>query len=460
MPTFFRKSTSSKRSVLGRKFSARTPKKSVKKSINETVIESLPSEEASIVSGTNSSKRMVREHADATIHVLDSLLNSSLDKSNNSISNTKKDNDNAVYQEEGPQDFNGINNASEQREYLGSVIDYERKKAESVEEQIKLLEKEKEDEKKLLQKEIRSLKEELHRTNPIHANKFFSLSKELRTAIDEIQHLAEENGIMVDTTRINPEVMIEPTSLNIPVVSIQEPARTVQIPDAAPVVQSEGSVEGKKGLPKKKLLITGASAVAVLIIVSGVMAGSLTGKANVNQKLVDSYLENKPGQVQGVQTNSGVQTTEVDPSQASVSFEQCIWEEFKDTSFGIMLQFPKNAVKAIRTDSSVTFIRKTGYLFKVQRIQTALTPEEYWKQIKATSLNFDMTEDTFKGKPAIKLELKDVTDYPGDRYLIKEGEYIYDIWYATPSNNFEKDDILRAEKMLASLNVIGSSFHD
>jgi hypothetical protein len=201
------------------------------------------------------------------------------------------------------------------------------------------------------------------------------------------------------------------------------------------------------------VLVTGASALFLLFVLSG-LAGMFMTEPEVDQELVAQYLP-QAGQVQGAQTdNSGAASTEPDPSQADINFEQSVWDDYNDGAFGIMLQYPKNAVKVIRTDSNVTFIRKTGYLFKVQRVETSFTVDEYWKQIKSTSLNYVSTSEKFKGKVAMKLVLEDMTDYPGDRYLIKQGEYIYDVWYATPSQNFSADDIKLAEKMLASLSIV------
>ena len=45
-----------------------------------------------------------------------------------------------------------------------------------------------------------------------------------------------------------------------------------------------------------------------------------------------------------------------------------------------------------------------------------------------------------------------MTDYPGNRYLVKEGNFLYDIWYATQGDAFAADDIRRAKYMLDTVS--------
>lgn len=419
----------------------------------------------------------IHEQAENTIRSLDTLLKTPPQQK--IIEEDEVTKQNAVYREddvddEEIQDFNGVSDLKEQEELYGEAIGYERKKKKAVEEQIKELEAEKEKEKKALEQEIKALKQELHRTAPLQGNKFFTLSKELREAITDIERLAAQGGVSIVEAALPPRPVKEvPLSADaISQVPYQAPPPAVAAPAAvvAPPVSTQppavptqpvASPE-KKTLSKTKMMITGTTAAVIIIGASGVFANSFLSKPKIDQKIVDSYLQQN-GQVQGATTSDQPQsatdasaTGEVDPSQADVPFEKSLWSDFKDSSFGVTLQYPKNAVKAIRTDSNITFIRKTGYLFKIQRIETSLTVDEYWKQIKATSLNYTSSPDTFKNKPALKLSLEDMADYPGDRYLVKEGDFIYDIWYATPSNSFTKDDISRVEKMLASLSILGA----
>ncbi len=480
MPTFIRKTPKkiSKSQSAGR-FSARIdpnapprPRGRPKKQIDLQTITDL-----NMPQGTVQRNDSIHEQAEETIKSLDSLL--SLPPQRRDVDEDETTKQNAVYQEEPDEDrietFNGISDLKEQEELYDEAIDYERKKKKVYAEQIKELEAEKDKEKKALEQEIKALKQELHRTVPLQDNKFFSLSKELREAISDIERLATQGGVpIIDVPRSSPvkemplsadaiaQVPFQTTSS---VVAQSQPAQTLlPTPQVTPEATKPNTITPppeKKTLSKTKLMITGTTAAVIIIGASGIFANSMLSKPKIDQKMVDSYLSQN-GQVKGAATTDQPQsatdttaTGEVDPSQADVSFEKSLWSDFKDSSFGVTLQYPKNAVKAIRTDSNITFIRKTGYLFKIQRIETSLTVDEYWKQIKATSLNYTSSTDTFKNKPALKLSLEDMADYPGDRYLVKEGDCIYDIWYATPSNSFTKDDILRVEKMLASLSILG-----
>lgn len=415
-------------------------------------------------------KKTLHTQAASTIDSLNELL-SRKTKAEQQQNGSVVEENNAVFNDETEVDaFNGISDLDEQEQLYDTAIDYHRKKSKAVEEQIKLIEAERDMERRKMEAEIKELKRELHRTAPLHDTKFFSLSKELKEAISEIEQVAGPLPKTIsgsDTVKELPvaaEAFSQPGMPPLPVVSEPKVVVKPTVPDTAVVgvnvpTNQDAPSEQPKKLPKKKILITGASAIALFIVVSNLVAGNIGKQTKVDQKIVEAYLPSQNGQVQGAQTAVGAaspQNQANDSSQADISFEQCVWEEFNDPSFGVMLQFPKNAVKAIRTDSNITFVRKTGYLFKIQRIETSLSLDDYWKQIKPTSLNFAVVSDTFKGKPSLKLSLEDLTDYPGDRIMVKEGGFIYDVWYATPSNSFTQDDMQRVEKMLASLSIVGA----
>ncbi len=470
MPNFIRKTTKKSPVRVAKKFVVKKP--SVGVPLDLTNVES----KEEVVDAVKTTT--IHDGAQNSIDSLNKLLTKPDPKDSPLLDDNGQSN--AVYTDDegGNQEFNGVSDLEEQEELYTEAIDYERKKKKVIEQQVKLLEIEHQKEKRQLEQEIRNLKNELHRTTPIHDNKFFSLSKELREAIEDIEKIAALEGVDLARAVVKPS---EPKTAPLSANAIQQvpfqaaaPITPVPIPNEpstppTPTVQNEEKntaivkppeITKKKVLPKQKMMITGAVVTVLVMLMGSALIGAVFKKPAVDQKIVDKYLsEQSNGQVQGATTGDGSQGSnqqEVDPSQSNVSFEDSLWTEFKDSQFGVLLQYPKNAVKAVRTDSNITFIRKTGYLFKIQRIETSLTVEEYWKQIKATSLNYTSKTDKFKNKPALKLELEDMADYPGDRYLVKDGDFIYDIWYATPSNNFAKDDIQRAEKMLASLSLTGS----
>jgi len=451
MPTFYKKTSRVGRSVSGRTFSR--PKKTAAKKVAKA---------KSQASVSSSHKQDIKKKSVDSIDSLNQLLEADV-----TAKKRAKVDDSSVPEIEIDA-FDGLTDADEAREMYERVVDYEKDKTKSVEAKVHKLEAEKDEEKRELERQIRELKRELHRTAPLHDTKFFSLTKELSSAISDLNRVVDQTGVPLAKTSNQPRV--QPLSSD-SLVTAPPVARQVEKPVSPPpqapavVAVQENKAETKpveepkvkKNLSKKKVLVTGITAVLVVGVISGVISTAFMSSSKVDQALVEEYLaqaQTEEGAVQGVQTNSSEPTKTADPSQADVTFDATVWENYDDGQFGVTMQYPKNAVKFIRTDSSVTFIRKTGYLFKIQRIETSLTLEEYWKQIQATSLNYAVSEEKFKGKDALKLELEDLTDYPGDRYLLKVGNFIYDVWYATPSNNFDADDIKRAEKMLASFSVV------
>lgn len=387
---------------------------------------------------------------------------------------------------EEPEVYNGISSTQEQIQLLEAELNNSHKLAQRMAHEIELLKAEFEEEKKELEDNIHKLRKELHRTAPIEDNKFFSLSKDLRDAVQSLESLTNSPGkVEVDLHSLDnplppPEIIpqkLVTKSLSAdakelpphPTVSVEPThSKTLTEPE-----KSKPEKDTKKSLTKKKkIAITSASAVAVMLVFSALISGQLFGEADVDQELVAQYLDNS-GEVAGTQTDTKppsnaaqIPTNTIqdpntivtqkgkemaDASQTNVSFEETIWETFSDNSLGVRVKYPLNAVKLNKTDSNVTFQRKDGYIFKIQRIETGLDLEEYWKQIQATSLKHVSSNTTFAGKEALLLELQETTQYPGNRYLVKLDNAIIDIWFATAGPKFEADDIKRVDEMLKSV---------
>jgi hypothetical protein len=312
------------------------------------------------------------------------------------------------------------------------------------------------------------------------------LSNELKDAIKAIETITE-----TDLESIDLEAVATAPTLVLPTTNEPSSSAPTVKPQPQPVVNtpptSDKPKEVVKDTPeeevaqakivdpkkkKKKMLITGAAAVAVLVVLSGAFSLQMKAGSEVDDALVEEYLKQQTeGDVAGIATENPTaagqaastppvqaqtQPTKFDQAQADVPFEQTVWDSFKEPIFGIEMEYPINAVNIIKTDSSITFIRKNGYIFKVQKVETALELEEYWKQIKATSLNYKVTPKDFAKQKSLHLELEDITDFPGDRYLVKMGDAIFDVWYATASEKFVQDDMKRVERMLSSVVFAGN----
>ncbi len=366
--------------------------------------------------------------------------------------------------------------------------------------EIKEIENNFNEEKEKLSRQITKLKQDLHRTVPIQDNKFFSVSKELAQVVSAMNELVEEHqrakpdqDTGQSTEKPADMAMSENKNEKPPdkQANVDANQKTENQPSASPTEkdkppETKESDDSKLPIYKRakfrKIAIPVAFGIGTIVILGGIGWHFLGGNAGVDESLVNQYIEGgvptpteeqKPPENQGEsQTNSGNSEDQVKGetspppaassspdekyanSQADVSFEDTQWEIHKDPTFGVSFDYPKNSSDLVKTDSSMTVIRKTGYIFKIQKIESALDLEEYWKQIKASSLNYKVKETKFRNLPTLALELEDITDYPGDRYLVKKDDYIYDIWYATYSKNLSDDDAKRVDVMLNSLQFI------
>ncbi len=379
-------------------------------------------------------------------------------------------------------------------------------------------------ERQQLESTIKDLRKDLHRTEPIQNNKFFSISKELQEIVSAMNHLVENENLSTQSSVPSPSATVVPTTPTTPVSADgqNQQQTTVQTPITPPVSptpppQTDESTPKtetpasptppaqpqttltpsptpaplvtepeKKGLLSKvpKPIIVLATTLFFVFALGGAGWYFLNRSTEVNTSLVQEYLPPE-SQQQLQQTQPEAQEKKIDEmpaasqeptpaqpstppqpetkgasddkyaaSQANVPFAETKWETLKDPTFGIEINYPVNAVNVIKTDSSITFIRKTGYVFKIQAIETGLDVKEYWKLIQTSSLKYKVKETTFRDRPALFLELEDFSEYPGDKYFVKYNDYILDIWYATYSNTLSDDDAKRIDIMLNSLKFI------
>jgi flagellar biosynthesis chaperone FliJ len=374
--------------------------------------------------------------------------------------------------EENVTAFNGVSSPQEQLELLEAELKKYQVKAAKLEDEVTNLKTEYGQEKQQLEKTIKELKQELHRTQPIQDNRFFSLSKEIREAVQALNNLNDGPPILAPSPQLvlnpSPAPTTPPVASNppspaspppqpvaaplsptpapppAPVPAVVTPAPTV----AAAVATTPPTPAQEK---EKKLLITGAVAIVALFM-GGVISWKLTARPKVDQKLVDNYL-NHTGQVQGAQTQlANVPGTA--NKDADVSYEDTKWENFNDPILGVTLTYPANVITKTATETSITFLRKDGYLFKVQKTPTKVKLEDYWQQIKDIGRRYQAAPTKWRGKDALLLTLQETADYPGNRYLVKNTDSVFDIWYAIPGGKFSNDDIKRAERMIDTISFL------
>ena len=137
-------------------------------------------------------KPRLRKKVDTTVESLNALLEKEEQKKIKLEKAVPEENAVFTEDEEEIVAFDGVSSTEEAIDLYSQAASYQKKKARSVEEEVKQLEQEHEQEKKQLEEQIRELKREMHRTAPLHETKFFSLSKQLEDAIKEIDQIIAE----------------------------------------------------------------------------------------------------------------------------------------------------------------------------------------------------------------------------------------------------------------------------
>lgn len=377
-----------------------------------------------------------------------------------------------------PSSFDGISRGREEYEVLEQALLQEQEKTRKMKHELALIKQEFDKEKQKLQLAVRDLRSELHRSEPIAENSFFTLSKELTEALKTIDQLSPPN------TATNPV----PDDVSAQAVSFdelmdakiendqQKPTPEVSTPINQDVVEpkmvkaAEEPAKDKTTKPqskKKRLLVTGAAAVAMLLVLSATLSYQILTTPDVDENLVQEVLEKNGGSIAGVQVKEGeisdngsvednptALLAQSNKAQAKVPFDQTHWEVLREPDIGVQFSYPANASEITKTDSSVTVLRNNGYIFKVQKIETALPLKEYWEQIKSSSLNYTVEEVKFINRAALHLVLEDVADFPGNRYLVEKDGSIFDFWYASGKGTFDDDDYARVEYMVKTIALL------
>lgn len=354
--------------------------------------------------------------------------------------------DQPAAREVAPQEFDGLSGPNEQYELLSQEIRNYQRKTSKLTHELDVIKTDFDKEKKQLKRTIIDLRQELHRTAPLHDHKFFSLSEDVKQAINEIE-----------TSVDGP---LDPDAINTMVASgIPAPSTTLPNSPAAPApafssmapLPTQATAQPSLAVtPKgkdKKLLITGV--VLLFFLVSGAAVSyKVMSKPQVDQKLVDQYLES--GQVQGAQ-NVDDSAPKVD-RYAEIPFDQTNWQGFEDPFYGIRFQYPANVAEKQKNGNGIAILRKDSYLFKFQQIPSELGVKEYWDQTKNSEINYQVEEVKFKGKTALHLTTTDQVDYPGEKYLVKNNDSILDLWFPTPSDKFSDDDMQRVQRIMDTVS--------
>jgi hypothetical protein len=377
-----------------------------------------------------------------------------------------------------PSSFDGISRGREEYEVLEQALLQEQEKTRKMKHELALIKQEFDKEKQKLQLAVRDLRSELHRSEPIAENSFFTLSKELTEALKTIDQLAPPHSAAniaadnVSAQAVSFDELMDAKIDNEQQPTAPEPMTPLPEEVAVPktVKSPEEPVKEKAAKPsskKKRLLITGAAAVALLLVLSATLSYQILTTPQVDDALVQEVLDKNSGSIAGVEIKEGeirdsgsvednptALLAQSNKAQAKVPFDQTHWEVLREPDMGVQFSYPANASEITKTDSSVTVLRNNGYIFKVQKIETALPLKEYWEQIKSSSLNYTVEETKFINRTALHLVLDDVADFPGNRYLVEKDGSIFDFWYASGKGTFDDDDYARVEYMIKTISLL------
>jgi hypothetical protein len=369
-------------------------------------------------------------------------------------------------------DFSG-HDEDEKVSFLQKQVAKARSNEEKYANEIERMEEKFKQEKEEMEDKLKNLRKDLHRTDPIEHNKFFTISKELSDVVEQMDDLITDEEAFVDKVKEQTSMSLATPyefekAINQKVDNIITNTREVVAAEQPQIEEKkEDEDEPKKKKFPKGILIIGITTFLMLAIGGGVYFGIIKKGEKVSEELLQEYLpddvkpevhegstENQDEEASSEGETKGASTGKYEESQADIPFSDTKWKHQEIPGMGFSIDYPENSVNIIKTDNSVTFIRKNGYIFKIQIMETALDVREYWKLIQSTSLNYKVKETFFRDKDALFLELEDFSDYPGDKYLVKFNDMVYDIWYATYSNNLSDDDSRRVEIMLNSFKFI------
>lgn len=208
------------------------------------------------------------------------------------------------------------------------------------------------------------------------------------------------------------------------------------------------------------------TAILLLILFGGGILYQLKNAEKTRQIFVDQV----KGQVKGASTSknsslSGTGLSSATPEEkfkeafVDAPFEDTFWADYTDSEYGISMSYPKNTSYKyipVSSNSTVWFMRKNGYLMKIDRFETAQTLEEFYAAQK-TDIAYKMENATFKGFSAIHLIQDEYLEVRGNIYYLKVGDVIYKIWYKTYQNNENPDDEQRVQKMLDSITFTNAT---
>ncbi len=202
---------------------------------------------------------------------------------------------------------------------------------------------------------------------------------------------------------------------------------------------------------------------AVLLLI--LFIGGIGYQIKNADKVRKVYIDQVKGEVKGASTSKtivGQDGTEINNTSpedrykeafTDEPFENSNWVTYENPELGFKIEYSKNTSNLYQPlDSTSTwFLRKNGYLVKIDKITTEQTLEEYQASQKS-GIDYKVENATFAGQPALLLTLNEYMEVQGNYYLVKNGSDLYKIWYKTFAPGEEVDDEQRVQRMIGSFN--------
>lgn len=206
-----------------------------------------------------------------------------------------------------------------------------------------------------------------------------------------------------------------------------------------------------------KLLVR--AAIFILVIAAGGIAYRVNNAENLRQMYTSKAKESVES-AKVKDTPDGFNN--IDPevkyreAYADLPFADTVWTSYKDGDLGIVLEYPKNTSFRLKPvgSSNLWFLRKDGYLLKVEKIETDQSLQQYSESITST-VKYTVEAANVRNHDTLHLILDDNLPVRGNVYLVKmDGNIIYKIWYKTYAPNENVDDEQRVKRMLDTLDFL------
>lgn len=214
----------------------------------------------------------------------------------------------------------------------------------------------------------------------------------------------------------------------------------------------------KRGAAVGKLVVRAA---IFILVVAGAGLAYRISNANKLREMYTSKAQETVTQTKVQQAPDGFEQNPEDKykeAYADAAFADTIWTNYKDPDLGVVLDYPQNTSYRLKPigSNNLWFLRKNGYLLKIEKIETEQSLDQYMQGI-TSGVKYKVESANVRNRNTLHLVLEDDLPVKGNIYLVQMDQgIIYKIWYKTFAENEDPDDQQRVKKMLDTLDFISS----